>query len=581
VRAVNSAIEMEAQPGLLLQASRLQGLTSAGKGLPLHFTSNSANYEASFTVKAAPVPSSARLFTLVERQLEMLEMTTALHLNPRRGPVTVTVSGWTGHDLALEVPEPIVQESHKVQGNQHVWTLHLPAGLPETVTLTLAGRAAIADSSARWKLPTIDFGPVEDHWVGLIGFTPANKDVQALRTIAGPPKGGTDYPPPPRGLPTGTQVVRLTDGHGGLLLVTPTGADARLVQILLARQEAAWGGAGWVHELNLLAFSRGASELKLRLPANAVCRAVLVGDRVTVPGAGEVVIPLAGPAGPQRVKVIWTYTEGTEGPETPRLDAPTVDGLNPADLQRTLWLPSEYQLAPPLPALAARAAETLLQDAEARLRLCALWAETSGAASGLVREQQMLQVDLEQVRARAAAIARAGDSASAAELRRKADQVENENTRLAKKGGYTAPPRPPGIAASQAFPLSIATTGLPVVWRPDSPPALISELDVDRAFARTATEAVLLAVLGLLVISLLRRGISFLQTIWPETLVALALVGFSLAGPSILGGILLTAGVGLRLLALGLAIRRVMPRWFTQAPTPRAPDTGATPLPQP
>src|SRR5205085_12281737 len=125
-----------------------------------------------------------------------------------------------------------------------------------------------------------------------------------------------------------------------------------------------------------------------------------------------------------------TYAPGAELPSAPRLDHPVVAGLNPAMLQSRLKLPPDLRLAQTPDKLAEQAAQALLQEAEARMQMCRLWA-TAGAIQDAQREQHAFLGCLAQARATIAAIERAGPLKSSAALQQRADRVEQENAESA------------------------------------------------------------------------------------------------------------------------------------------------------
>ena len=449
VRSLASAVALVPEPGLALHADRVLHLTPAGKGNALQFTSSAGNYEASFTMTAAPIAATARAFTLVERRDEVVEITTALHLRPQPGEVRVTVSGWTGNDLQLDTPAPVVTKAYQRQGAKHDWTLQMPPGLPETVTLVLRGRMPAPVPGKEWALAAVhvDPGALQDHWIGLVGVEPVDKVAAAMHVAAAAGPTLPEYPAPPRALRPGAQVGKLKAPGDALRLRNPPAASATSTQILLAEHAVAWGGTSWVHELRVLVFANDRGELRVRLPEDARCRAVAVDSRVVVPNQGELLIPLPGPPGPRVVQVCWSFPVGESRTE-PRLDRPLVAGLAPADIRTRFWLPPAYHLARFPGGLAEAAVDSLLDQAEARMRLCELLPDAD-LGQGIASEQQALYGDLAQADASViAALQRTGEPCNTAGLTQRAKRLREDNARLAKEKKYPAQ-RPTLLAAAQ------------------------------------------------------------------------------------------------------------------------------------
>jgi hypothetical protein len=576
-RAATTTV-IEPETGIALMVDRPQKLIGTGTKNSLRFSGNDFIYEGTLTKKATPIATVSRAFTLVERRGAAMEMTAALHVQPRPGEVQISVTAWSGTDLRLNVPAPVLRKTHRQNATGHVWTLQFPPGLPQTITLTLHGRFAEDPPAGPWHLPAIaiDKIPLKDHWVGLVGVEAVGKDASTLRPFAAMPKGPIDFPAPPTALGAGAKIGRLPDQGGDLGLRLPPVAAP--VQILLARQDAFWSGSGWAHQLRLLTFAIGDRDLRVQLPNKAVCRAVVIGDRVTVPAEENQVIPLPG-TGPATVQIFWTYPAGLEGARSPRLNTASVAGLDAGVFEGSFWLPAAYQ-QPLLPAdIGARAAEAMLNQAGARMRLCSLWVGAGATRGDLQREQQAFHDDLKQAGATLALLDGTGD------LKQRLKLLAEENSQRAKRGGYEADARQPAwTAAADAF-FSPSENGLPILWGmngspPPGPLPLVSMLDLEEVFMRSALELLVLTTIALLLFSCLRHGLAVFRTLWPEMLVSAAVVGFLLDGLSPVGAALLGIGVGLRIVWFVAAMRPRLSGWFARAGASPNFD-GAAPSPPP
>jgi hypothetical protein len=561
--ATASTVALEAQPGLKLNVSRLLHLVSAAKGDNALFSSKDVDYQASFTLEAKLEYPAGRAFTLVERRDDGIELTTALHLPPRAGEAQVTVSGWAGDSLRLEAPAPVAIKKHLRQGSKHVWTLQFPAGLPQAVTLTVHGRLNGDRPPDHWQMPVLQAEPfgLQDHWIGLRGLEPGAADAKDFQVIKDA-EAAPDFPAPPLPLREATRVGKAKDMKEGLVLRFPSASPDSAVQVLLAEHQVSWGGAAWVHQLRLLTFVHSPGEVKVRLPEGAVGRAIMAGKRSFVPGTGECSIPLGGRPGPQTVQIFWSYPASAEHLASPRMDHPTVAGVEPAAWQSRLWLPSAYRLDPAPAALAERAAGASLQEAEAWMQLCALWA-AAGATAEAQREQETFFQLLEQARTSLAAQEQAGE-ADAAQGKERADRLEQQNAELARKGGYTLPMRRIGISSALMAGSPSWAAGVPLVWPEGSNVRLVSLRDLDYGDLRSATEFVLLGMIALLLLSYLPRGLDLLRVMWPEAILAMALAGIGLGGVSLVGITLCGVAVVLRAIWIVLMLRRKLPTWFAR-----------------
>ncbi len=120
---------------------------------------------------------------------------------------------------------------------------------------------------------------------------------------------------------------------------------------------------------------------------------------------------------------------------------------------------------------------------------------------------------------------------------------------------------------------------MPLDWPASGAIDLVSAARGEEAFAHSGIELTILAAVGLLMVSLLRRGLALLHVLWPETLAALALLGVALAGWTPLAAGMLALAIGLRVVWLVAAIQRVFPSWFTAAPKATNDDHGPIPSP--
>ncbi len=190
------------------------------------------------------------------------------------------------------------------------------------------------------------------------------------------------------------------------------------------------------------------------------------------------------------------------------------------------------------------------------MRLCALSADAGAPSEDLLREQLAFHDDLKRAEFTLATLD------GAAELKLRARDLAATNARLAKEKGYENAPRHAGAASIAVAPLPVGENGLPIYWGmhgglPPGPLPLISLLEMDGTFARGATELLLLGAVALLLLSYLRGGLTMFSVLWPELLMAVALLDVYSAGPSLVGIALMGVGAGLRTAWIMLVVRRM------------------------
>jgi hypothetical protein len=584
-RATGCTLTVAAEPGLAAEPQRIVQLTRIVNAGPLRYSCAGDQYEASFALRAVPIPGRCRAFTLVERRGDVVEMSTALHLQAPPGEFRVRFSGWDATEPRLDTPAAIVQRAHQHQGKQHVWTLVIPPGMPQTVTLTLVGRVSSQALAKAWPLPVVAIEPypLSEHWIGLSDIEPATKDGLAVQPAEAGDKEKLGAPAPPHELPPGTRLGKLKAVGDAPLLRMPPFAAATSAQPMFAQHDAFWGGRGWLHQLRITAFSGEQGELHLRLPNGAQCLAIATGaiatgSRVTVPAAGPLVIPLPGPPGPREAVVCWQYADA-ESDALPRLDAPEVAGLPPEAMHARVWLPPTSRLATPLAAVAENDVDSLLKQAEMQMLLCKRCADARVPGERLLPLQQLFHGLLAEAELSMARLAPSSEPGRLAELRRRAKDLATENARLAREAGYPVAPGDPPQRSALGPSLSTNENGLPICIAAGSRPQVISTPASPEVLARTATEILLLAAVTLLLLSYLRRVFTLFEVLWPEWLLLLALLGISIAGWSLMGGVLVAVAIALRITWTIIVAQRVLPAWFAANRTQSHGDNGPLGLP--
>jgi hypothetical protein len=368
--------------------------------------------------------------------------------------------------------------------------------------------------------------------------------------------------------------VQADDWRLGVVPRAPAGSP--LVNVLGAEQAAAVvDGRHWLHQATYTLTCEGGADLYVQLPDDARAVGVaLDGTPLLVRHTGQqsLWLPLPAGLGPHTLEVRWVFPPGQESLDRPRLQRPSLRGIGVPAVLWTVHVPPGYRLARaaaepgPEPVSAARLD---LERADVQLRLSRLLAEHSRDRAG-----QSAEGPLRAARQRFAAYARRAeaellapgqspdrlhDGQSLSEWLR---ELRKENERLARlhgirqEEGGSRKEEPSGLVLlPPAGFLPGGERGTPVYWRTqgnDRPPSVqvvpLASLRTQEALAATEVLGVLL--LGIWILGHLPRLALWLRRLWPEQLLVLALVGWHVLGPSLVGVCLAALALGGRLLTL-------------------------------
>jgi hypothetical protein len=389
------------------------------------------------------------------------------------------------------------------------------------------------------------------------------------------------------------QVWRVTAPGRLRLLPRERAARPAPVHVLLAEQSAALAdGRRWLHQVVYWLRHDAPTDLNVSWQGNAEVVGVSV-DGVEVaplrPGPGRLWLPLSGRPGVRRVRLRWLYSDSRQPDEElarPSLVRPRLEGALPGPTVWTVYVPAGWRALPSpqarsLGAGPARAAALALERAQALL-------EVSRAVSAAPRREGLAMLRAAQERfylacgrvelALEVGAARAERSVAALRLlreenrelarRRNFEALRKQAERRASTGAEPAPRAGSeglGGLGRGASGTALPERGTPLSWRADpgesAPVVRLVPADAGSVRRALAASAQWLALLALAwVVSLSQRGRVVARRLWPEQLVLLGALGWSLAGPTAVVLVLLLAGVLGRLILLGQGVRTLLLR---------------------
>jgi hypothetical protein len=350
------------------------------------------------------------------------------------------------------------------------------------------------------------------------------------------------------------------------------------VHVLLGEQAAAVAdGRRWLHEAVYWLWQTGPTDLTVTWPARAEGVGVTVdGAEVAAPPGESLVVPLAGRAGCRRVRLRWRYAAEDEALDRPRLEAPALEGARAGPLLWTVhvppgWAARRWAGAEALGSGPARAAALELARAAAQLEVSRSLAEQqqregAGAGDDLAKAQRQFAAACR--RAEQALELRA-DRALGERLR----ELRQRDRELAKQHRFEAVRAQAerqarlgeGPAAEAWRGAELAERGTPLSWQA-GPDGGAPEVRLEPSAERRARAAAAVAGqwLGLLVLtwavslSALLRGLA--RRLWPEQVALVGLLGWHLAGPTLVVLLLVALACCGRLLLLAAGARALLRR---------------------
>ncbi|MFO0926405.1 MAG: hypothetical protein U0736_05115 [Gemmataceae bacterium] len=477
---------------------------------------------------------------------------------------------------------------------EHAWTLELVPGVADRYRLELKGRLPVEDAAGGMRLPAV-----------LVTGAQITERLVLDPSLAVESSLGVAEEPPPDGVAAGTRAWHTRSDYWDLRVVPrePAG-PARLQMLLTEVRSVVPDAGGWLHQARLWVDQEGATELRAFWRADVEVTAatvdgaaVPVGDRVT----RYLVLPGSGRPGVRCVTLRYRHRGGSETLYNPDLYYPHIDGARGGPVVWTVDVPPGWELGGAAGGVRLGAGATARATIElhratvalARLRGLAAAARTFRPAdlpangsveAALTQTQQQLTRScwLAELALSAGADAQqplgpGGETLPAwlASLRRQNRAVceEHDLTELieeASKGRLQPPADPeepggPGVAYRWQ-----------VDYSPTAPPRDRGNLTLQVALAPTAARQTQAAVVfsgqwlfllvGVWALTLTAAVRGVLRVLWPEELALLGLVGWQLAGPTVV----VLALIMVAAIARGLLVRQTLRRYLRHRP-PRDP----------
>jgi hypothetical protein len=569
-----ATVRILAAPQVELEVENLQDLTPLALPgqLPLSLVAKQPGYRAGLHIRPAAAPVEARTFTRAEIKAGQLTFVTHVNLQVPAGPareITLQVRGW-GDNLRLETLELPPPRAFAGRPDERSWKLSLPTGGNRRYQLRLHGTSELEQRKRSMPEVTVAGAAQAERWVAVSGPELTAADPQGLTPVPNLAQELRAWPAEAEALRRAGAVWRVAEPSWRLWLLPRATAPAP-VQVVSAEVEAALAeGQRWIHQATYRLLAEGPYDLDIHLPAGALLFGLTL-DGKTIsplrPTPEALRVRLSRTAGPGVLRVRWSYAPGKEREDQPDFTSLTLVGLKPAFTNWALHLPPLSRARPDGRARETTLAATELNRAEALMRLSVLLAQRKDVATP-AGHAQLAQAQAEFfAHLRRAEYEMALTPEARTVVRPQEQQVRKENARLAQKHGFgkiraDAEKQSDFGSAERSDPLlALTDLGTSTYWLTDvsgQPP----EVRVTRASAHVAekmlaSQLLLLVLVGVLILARFPRVTNWLRLLWPEQLLLLAWIGCELFGVSLLGILLFTAGLAMRLAWLAKAARRL------------------------
>ena len=576
------------------------------------FETRQPSYGLSCEIQAA-ANAVARVLTVAEVVDRQLQFTSTVEYEVKHGElrrVQLRLRNWEGGPVELLADRVALRQPLRRTPGDRSWRLDLQPGVSGHYVVTLRGSVPVEEAAAGMQLPDVSVQGAQraEYLVAVASDELTGEARGSLVHLAEPAKALVRWP-------GAAERVQRTRGQGWrvegpewqlLLLPQSRPLEATTVRLFLMEQTAAVvDGRSWLHEARCWLRHEAHTDLTVDFPAPVRVVAAAV-DGVEVPplqpGPSRLWLPLPGGAGVRCVRLRWLYREA-EPLDRPRLAPSEVVGAQKGPVLWTVMVPPGWETAKSTPTNrlgtgAAREGALALYRAEAQLRisqeLCKQGREAAaplaasqrrfaqycrharhaldlGANRGGVTEPagQTLEEWLQKLESdNRELVERSGLESVRADAERQADAGEAFDSELVSDEESVA--RFTGLGA--AGPLS--RRGTPVSWQsqPGAPPELqLTSRQSQQIRVALASSGEWLAVLVVVwVLSFLPFLLSRLRLFWPEQIAVVALLGWHLAGLTLVVLALLLVAVGGRMLWLARSLRTLFrkPRQQPSTMTP-------------
>jgi hypothetical protein len=531
-------------------------------------------YEGTFWLRTPVKTAKAVAYTKINRTEHGIEFAHVIRVCTERGnlPVlTVNAKNWPAEGLLFDAPGASIQKLKNKAAETISWSVKFPAGLPQEVNLTIRGRIA-NDRRTPISPPLIELIGIPHHSSFLFW-----KDLDCAQADTGAKirhESGLETEIGRLPTPIGLQDLRAWNAAKapGAVNVTAPKSVARPSGQILSSQESVQRDDRnrWIHTLNCWIHASESAELRLRFPAKVDHLSVLIDERMKPlrnPAAQEFTLPLQANPLPRYVQLRWTYSAISESPVAPNLKPIEFDWPSPAIYSHVLQIPPNLVTADKRNAAPPYLLERLLTIAATNSQLCAVLASNAVTpedqpTSQILARQQDFFACLHQAEYTVLSLEGTGPNFEASVWRKRISALKRENADLAKEGHFERQ----RDLAEKAKPISAKSTpfrvpgveGTPWKIEPGQPAPNLQLLEAEwHDECRTHTNWLLLIAVFVLVFTYVRHGVSLMNMLAPEIVLASILVYFWYEGIQLIGILAATLMVSIRCLRAIHAWRRL------------------------
>jgi hypothetical protein len=575
--AATTFLQIRGAPGVAVELERLQNLIrSPDREIPglLAFVTQqpqNAPYGGSFRLSPLPVKPQVDSLTLVKTQNRLLTFTTAVNCTIPFGELrqlVVELRRWPGTDVKITARRIMLQTAREPMKNGHRWLLNFPAGVTRQFSFELSGQMPLPPGT-KASLPDVIVRGAErlKRYLAVSGQDLEIDPVKSLQPVKNVGADLVRWPDEAKQISRSAAAWQITGDDWQARLSPRLAAGAPPFRVLLAEQEAALGDRGhWIHQAHFLIFAQRGADLQMMLPGGARLLAVALDDIPVTsqrPAPNQCLLPLAGPAGPHRLSLRWSYDTG-ETLEQPMLAAPAIMGVTGVPVTCMIRVPPGYDAnLPPAPI------ELVYRRAQAYLQMSKLLGEQSMAGTLSPAGLEILQTQQRffwYCRQSERLAAKTENSTSWLE---KVKALRRQNADYSRELGYEKSGTEaedktpvPDTVASDLF--SLPGDGRPLYWvqDPGARPILVLASRAVEQIEQSlfASEVLLLVLVAFGAVSYFPRISGRLGSLWPEQLMLLACIGWYLLGGSLVGILLAATGVSARAILLGAWVQRLFRR---------------------
>jgi hypothetical protein len=528
----------------------------------------------------------AQVLTFAEVADRQLRFTTTVDYKINHGElgrVQVRLRNWEAEQVELQAERVALRRGPARTLGGRSWQLTLQPGVTGRYRLTLRGSMPVEGAAVGVPMPEVTVQGVESsqYKLAVAGDELAVEARSGLDRLNNPAKELAPWPGAAERVErTRGQAWRVQGPEWQLRLLPRARAlEAAPVRIFLLEQSAAvMDGRHWMHEARCWLRHEAHTDLNVDFPAPArVVAAVVDGVEVTPlqPDSARLWLPLPGRAGVRCVRLRWLYEEA-ESLDRPNLASPrVVDAIEGPALWTVLvpagWDAARNTAAHSLGTGATREGALALHRAEAQLRICQeLCRQERDAATSapLAAAQRRFARYCRHARH---ALDAGGNFAGVTgpEGRTLADwldKLQADNRLLANQNGFDALVENPksekevsdsdfGFRASD-----LRDDGTPISWQaqPGEGPPLLHltaryHQQTRQALAASGQWLGVLVVVWLL--SFVPLLLPRLRLFWPEQIALLGIIGWYLAGWTLVVLLLLLVAVCGRIFLLARGVR--------------------------